>query len=135
MTVQTTVNVSLERSWEYWNDPEHIPGWAVDSDDWDVSYAENDLRVGGSFKIRTQTKDGSKSVEFVGTYTDVKEHELIEYDLGDGRRVRVQFKETADGVRVREEFEPEDESTEESQQASWQATLENFKSYVEKSAL
>jgi uncharacterized protein YndB with AHSA1/START domain len=132
ITVQAVVNASLEKAWKYWNEPEHITGWAVDSDDWKITHAENDLRVGGMFKIRTQTKDGSESVDFAGTYTNIKEHELIEYDTHDGRHVRVEFEQTPDGVRVTESFEPEAESTEEGQRASWLATLDNFKSYVEK---
>ena len=131
VSVQTSVTASLEKAWEFWNDPKHIIGWAFDSEDWEVRGAENDLRIGGKFKIRTQTKDGSESVDFVGTYTDVKEHELIEYDLGDGRHVRVQFMETSNGVLVTEDFEPENASPEEAERSSWLATLENFKSYVE----
>jgi uncharacterized protein YndB with AHSA1/START domain len=132
ITVQITVNASLEKVWEYWNNPKHIKGWAFDSEDWEVRDTENDLRVGGKFTVRTQTKDRRESIDFVGTYTTVKERELIEYDLDDHRHVRVRFQETSDGVRVTEDFEPEDETTEEVQRASWQATLRNFKSYVER---
>ena len=128
--VQAAVDASLDKAWEYWNDPKHFEGWAFDSDDWEVSQAENDLRVGGMFKIRTRAKDKSESAEFVGTYTVVQDRELIKYDLADGRYVRVQFQETPDGVRVTEVFEPEDETSEEDQRASWQATLQNFRSYV-----
>jgi uncharacterized protein YndB with AHSA1/START domain len=131
ITVQTVIDASVDIAWEYWNEPKHITGWAFDSDEWEVSQAENDLRIGGMFKIRTQTKEGSESVDFVGTYTAVKEHELIKYDLDDGRHVSVEFEETSAGVRVIEIFEPDEESEEEAQRASWQATLQNFKSYVE----
>jgi uncharacterized protein YndB with AHSA1/START domain len=131
VTVQTTVNASLEKSWDYWNKPEHITGWAFDSEDWEVTHAENNLHVGGIFRIGTQAKNGSENVDFVGIYTNVKEYQLIEYEFDDGRNVKVEFKETSDGVQVTESFEPDDESTE-VQRAAWQATLDNFKSYVEK---
>lgn len=131
IVVEVVVETSLEKAWEYWNDPEHIVGWAFDSDDWKVSQAENDLRIGGTFKVRTQTKDGSESVDFVGK--DIRTNDLIEYDLEDGRRVSVRFTETPEGVRVTEDFQPEEKSPVEDQRAGWQATLQNFKSYVESS--
>lgn len=132
ITVQTTVRVSLKNAWEFWNAREHIAGWAVDSDDWEITAAENDLRVGGKFTVRTRTKDGSETVDFVGEYTNIETQNLIEYDLEDGRRVKVEFEELPDAVRVTEVFEPEEGSDKEEQQKSWLATLENFRAYAER---
>jgi uncharacterized protein YndB with AHSA1/START domain len=50
ITVETTINAPIEKVWEYWNEPEHVTGWAFASDDWEAPAAENDLRVGGKFK-------------------------------------------------------------------------------------
>lgn len=132
ITVQTTVNAPIAKVWDRWNKPEHITGWAFDSDDWEVSDAENDLRAGGKFKIKTRTKDKSDSVDFIGTYTTVRVHKLIEYDLADGRHVKVVFDETPNGVKITETFDPENENSVEVQRDSWQGTLENFKRYTEK---
>ena len=49
ITVETTINAPIEKVWEYWNEPEHITGWAFASDNWEAPAAENDLRVGSKF--------------------------------------------------------------------------------------
>lgn len=133
ITVQTIVNAPIEKVWEYWNGPKHIPGWAFASDDWEAPAAENDLRVGGKFKTVMAAKDGSSSFDFVGVYTAIKEHELIEYIMDDGRKVKIEFVQTPDGVKVMEIFDPENENIDEVQRSGWQAILDNFKKYVEAS--
>jgi len=134
ITIQTTVNAPLKKVWECWNQPEHITKWAFASDDWESPSAENDVRVGGKFITRMQAKDGSAGFDFEGTYTAVKEHELIEYDMSDGRHVKVEFEATPEGVTVTETFDPEDENTQEVQRDGWQAILDNFKKYTEEQA-
>jgi uncharacterized protein YndB with AHSA1/START domain len=131
ITVQTTVNAPIEKVWEFWNKPEHITGWAFASDDWEASGIENDLRTGGKFKTVMGAKDKSTSFDFMGTYSNVQEHKLIEYDMSDGRHVRVEFAETPEGVKITETFDPENENSEELQRSGWQAILDNFKKYVE----
>lgn len=131
ITVQTVVHAPITKVWEYWSKPEHITGWAFASDDWEAPAAENDLRVDGRFKTVMSAKDKRSSFDFTGTYTAVKEHELIEYDIDDGRHVKVEFRETPEGVEVTETFEPENEHPEEMQRSGWQAILDNFKKYVE----
>lgn len=69
ITVGTVVNAPIATVWDCWNAPEHIPGWAFASDDWEAPRAENDLRVGGTFVTRMQAKDGSAGFDFGGTYT------------------------------------------------------------------
>jgi hypothetical protein len=61
----------------------------------------------------------------------VKENECIEYDMDDGRHVKVEFEDTPNGVKVTETFEPENEHPLEMQHSGWQAILNNFKKYVE----
>lgn len=132
ITVATIVNASIEKVWQCWTDPVHISGWAFESSDWKVRDPENDLRVGGKFKITTEAKDGSASVDFSGTYTAVEKPNLIKYDIDDSRHVKIEFSQTPMGVRVVETFDPEDENSEKTQNDSWQATLDNFKKYVER---
>ncbi|MCI0454709.1 MAG: SRPBCC domain-containing protein [Candidatus Dadabacteria bacterium] len=129
--VKTMIRAPMAKVWEYWNKPEHVTGWAFASDDWEAPAAENDLRVGGKFKTVMAAKDKSEKFDFTGTYTAVKEHSLIEYDLDDGRHVRVEFAGLPEGVRITEIFEPEHENTEDIQRSGWQAILDNFKKYVE----
>lgn len=131
ITIQTIVNASISKIWDYWNNPNHITKWAFAQDDWEAPAAENDLRVGGTFKTVMAAKDKSMSFDFAGTYTSVNEHALIEYNMSDGRHVKIEFAELPEGVRVTETFDPENENSEELQRTGWQAILNNFKKHVE----
>lgn len=133
ITVQTVVDAPIGKVWECWSKPEHVTGWAFASGDWEAPAAENDLRVGGKFKTVMAAKDKSAAFDFTGTYTDVRENELIEYDMDDGRHVKVEFEDTQDGVKVIETFDPETENSQEMQRTGWQAILDNFRKYVENS--
>jgi uncharacterized protein YndB with AHSA1/START domain len=133
ITVQSVVKAPIEKVWEFWTKPEHVVHWAFASDDWEAPAAENDLRVGGKFKTTMAAKDKSTSFDFTGVYTNVKEHELIEYDIDDGRHVKVEFTELPEGVKITETFEPENENPEEMQRSGWQAILDNFKKHAEAS--
>ena len=134
ITVETVVRGSLEKVWQYWNEPEHITQWAFASNDWEAPAAENDVREGGRFKTVMAAKDGSSRFDFTGTYTTVVPQELIEYvmDGEDERKVSVKFEPVGESeVKIIETFDPESENSEEMQRQGWQAILENFREYVE----
>ena len=131
ITVQNTVNAPVSKVWAYWSKPEHITKWATASDDWHTPWANNDLRVGGSFASRMEAKDGSFGFEFGGIYDVVKENEAIKYTLGDGRKVQVYFTAEGDTTKIVQSFEAETENPEEMQRGGWQAILDNFKKYTE----
>ncbi len=131
ITVETTVNAPLEKVWECWNEPKHITKWAFASDDWEAPSAENDIRTGGQFKTVMAAKNKSFSFDFSGVYTNIKQQELIEYIIGDGRSVKIQFTKLPDGVKVTETFEMEGTHTEEQQRSGWQSILENFRKHTE----
>jgi uncharacterized protein YndB with AHSA1/START domain len=131
ITVQCVVKAPIEKVWEVWTKPEHIVRWAFASDDWEAPAAENDLRTGGRFKTAMAAKDKSMSFDFTGVYTNVKEHELIEYDIDDSRHVKVEFTGLPEGVKITETFEPENTHPETMQRSGWQAILDNFKKYAE----
>jgi len=131
VTVQSNVNAPVDKVWEYWTKPEHITKWNHASDDWHSPSAENDLRVGGKFSARMEAKDGSMGFEFGGVYDAVETNELIEYTLGDGRKVSVKFTGSGNQTKVVETFDPENTHPVEFQKGGWQAILDNFKKYVE----
>ncbi|KAA3656968.1 MAG: polyketide cyclase [Calditrichaeota bacterium] len=131
ITIETTVKNKMKTVWNAWISPADITNWCFASDDWEAPFAENDLRVGGTFKTTMAAKDGSMSFDFAGTYTQVVEHELIVYKLDDGRQVKIQFIDTADGIQVIETFDPEKSNSEEMQKQGWQAILNNFKKYAQ----
>ena len=131
VTVQNTVNAPVEKVWEYWTKPEHITKWNFASDDWHSPSAENDLRVGGKFVARMEAKDGSFGFDFGGTYDEVEPNKYIEYTIGDGRKVKVNFTAKGDTTEVVESFEAENTNPVEMQKGGWQAILDNFKKYTE----
>lgn len=131
ITVQGVVNAPIEKVWEFWTRPEHITKWTFTSDDWEAPSAENDLRTGGRFKTVMAAKDKSAGFDFTGAYTAVKERELIEYDIDDGRHVKIVFENVPEGVKIVQTFDAETENTEEVQRSGWQSILDNFKKYTE----
>jgi uncharacterized protein YndB with AHSA1/START domain len=131
ITVQNTINASIDKVWEFWTQPEHIKNWSFASAEWHTPYAENDLKEGGKFKSTMAAKDGSMSFDFGGEYTLVEKHKAIEYVLEDGRKVEITFTETPEGVEIIQSFDPETQNSDEMQQGGWNAILDNFKSYVE----
>ncbi len=74
-----------------------------------------------------------------GQYTEVTPLESLSYTMGEmkeyfldaGRKVRVDFHETPEGVEVTETFDAEEIHSLEMQKAGWQSILDNFKKYTE----
>lgn len=132
ITVQVTIQATVEKVWNFWTDPKHIIHWNFASDDWHTPYAESDFRVGGKFSSRMEAKDGSFGFDFWGNFTKIVPYKYIETLLGDNRKVQVSFIEKNTETLLTETFEAEQENSAELQQAGWQAILENFKKYVEK---
>ncbi|MFV8378402.1 SRPBCC family protein [Flavobacterium sp. LB3R33] len=135
ITVQNTINASIEKVWELWTAPEHVMKWNNASEDWHTPFAENDLKVGGKFKYTMASKDGTMRFDFEGFYTNIVNPSLIEYKLADDRKVKITFESQKNGVLLIEKFDPETENSEALQQQGWQAILDNFKKYVENSTL
>lgn len=131
ITVETSIKATIEKVWDFWTDPKHITRWCNASDDWHAPYAENDLRVDGKFKTTMAAKDGSMSFDFGGIYTNIKKNKLIEYTLGDGRKVKITFSEHGNEIKLAETFEPESTHPLEMQRSGWQAIIDNFKKYTE----
>ena len=132
ITVETTVPVSPELAWEYWTEPRHITQWNQASEDWHTPHAENDLRTGGKFSSRMESKDGKYGFDFWGSYDLVEPYRLLASTLGDGRKVHVSFEPVSAETRIVETFEAEGENTVELQRTGWQAILDSFRRYVAK---
>jgi uncharacterized protein YndB with AHSA1/START domain len=131
ITVENTINAPVEKVWEFWTKPEHITKWNNASDDWHTPWVKADLREGGSFVARMEAKDGSMGFDFGGVYDVLRPNEYIEYTIGDGRKVKVNFSEQGNTTQVVENFEAEDTHSIEMQRGGWQAILDNFKKYTE----
>jgi uncharacterized protein YndB with AHSA1/START domain len=131
ITIQAVINAPVEKVWQFYTKPEHIMQWNHASDDWHSPRAENDLKPGGKFNYRMEAKDGSSGFDFYGTYEKIKTNELIDYTIGDGRKVMVTFSEKKQEIHVEIKFEAESTHSIEMQRNGWQAILDNFKKYVE----
>lgn len=131
ISIETIVQAPVEKAWDVYTKPEFVTQWNHASDDWECPSAENDLRVGGTFSSRMQAKDGSFGFDFGGTYTEVREHELLAYTMGDDRKAEVHFAPQDGGTKVTVRFEAETENSAEMQRNGWQAILNNFKQCAE----
>jgi uncharacterized protein YndB with AHSA1/START domain len=130
--VQTKINAPVDKVWKNWTTPEDIVEWNNASEDWHTTRATNDLRVGGKFLSRMEAKDGSVGFDFDGVYSIVKTYKQIEYTIGDGRKVRIDFTAKGNETKIFETFEAESINSIDVQRTGWQTILENFKKYVER---
>ena len=131
ISVQTKIDAPIDIVWKCWTSPEDIVHWNFASSDWHTPKAENDLRVGGNFNYRMEAKDGSFGFDFWGIYDEVDPNKLIEFTLGDGRKVEVAFNMTNNKTEVTETFEAEESNPVDMQRNGWQSILDNFKNYTE----
>ena len=76
ITVEASINASVEKVWKAWTTPSDITQWNNASEDWHTPKAENDLRTGGSFLSRMEAKDGSFGFDFRGTYDKVETNKV-----------------------------------------------------------
>ena len=129
--IGTVVNAPLASVWNSWVTPEDIIKWNYATDEWCCPSAEINLQVGEKFSYRMEAKDGSVGFDFEGTFTKITPNEAIHFELEDKRVVTIEFSEKAEGVKVMETFEAEDENSAEQQKQGWQSILNNFKKYVE----
>ena len=131
ITVETEVNAGINKVWEYWTNPLHIVHWNFASDDWHCPSAENDPRVGGSFKYNMASRDGKFSFDFEGIYNEIETEKMIAYELGDGRRVTILFTDLGNKSKIVETFDPENTNPMEMQRGGWQSILDNFRKHTE----
>jgi uncharacterized protein YndB with AHSA1/START domain len=131
ITIETTINATVEKVWTLWTKPEHIVNWNNASPEWHTPQAKNDLREGGQFVYRMEARDGSMGFDLKGTFTKVTINKEIEYMLEDGRKVQIQFTPSGNTTYIRETFDPEHAHPLELQRTGWQAILDHFKLYAE----
>ncbi len=129
--VSVNINATLEKVWEFWNNPIHIQNWYFASNEWHCPKALNNLVIGEKFNIRMETKDGSFGFDFEGKYTNIIDFQIIEYILDDDRKVITTFEKLENSVLITQKFDAETENSFELQQNGWQLILENFKKCVE----
>ena len=130
ISVEQLVHAPIAKVWSAYVTPDDIKAWNAASDDWHTTASRVDLRVGGEFSSRMEAKDGSFGFDFAGVYTKIEPQKLIEYKFGD-RNAAVHFTPAGDGVKVRVDFDAEEENPVEMQRGGWQAILAKFAKHVE----
>ncbi len=128
--INAIVNAPIEKVWDSYTNPKHIVNWNFADPSWHCPSAENDMRIGGTYKARMEARDGSFSFDFEAVYLDIVEGKSFSYGLGD-RFVSVEFKDLNGQTEVETTFDPENENPVELQKNGWQAILDNFKNYTE----
>ncbi|WP_417590700.1 SRPBCC family protein [Owenweeksia hongkongensis] len=132
ITIEAAVNASPQKVWDYYTQPKYITQWNFADPSWCCPSAENDLRVGGKYSARMEAKDGSFGFDFEALYDELEPPYKMVYSLTDGRKVDITFKDTESGTQIIIVFDAETENPIEMQKDGWQAILNNFKDYVEK---
>ncbi len=132
ITIEANVKAPVEKVYSIWTSPADIVRWSTPSPEWHTPRAEHDLSEGGKFNYRMEARDGSFGFDFGGVFDTLKKNELIEYTIGDGRKVEIHFnKKGANETHIVQTFEAEGENPIEMQRAGWQAILDSFKNYTE----
>ena len=129
--VEVIVDAGIEEAWNAFIIPESITKWNFASDDWICPKATTDFEEGGLFIYRMESKDGKYGFDFGGKFEKIEMYKKIEYVIGDGRKVLVNFEKVGKKTKVSEEFEIEKMNSAETQKNGWQAILENYKKYLE----
>jgi len=131
ITVETIVDATSDKVWDFWSSPKHIVNWYFASSDWHCPKATNSLKVNGSFCFAMAAKDQSFAFDFKGVYTIVNVNKQICYTMEDGRNCEIHFHMNNGQTIISQTFDAEYENSIDMQRFGWQAILNNFKNYVE----
>jgi uncharacterized protein YndB with AHSA1/START domain len=131
ITIQATVQADAGKAWECYTKPEHITKWNFASDDWHCPSAFNELKVGGTYRVRMEAKDGSFGFDLEATYDSVEPGKSFSYTMTDGRPVQLVMHDKGNTTEVTITFEAENQNPVELQRDGWQAILNNYKKYTE----
>lgn len=129
---EVVINAPIEKVWGLWIDPDHIKNWNIISNEWHTPIAKNDFRVGRKLYLKMEALDKSDGFDYECIYDNIIPFKEISHVGADGRKTKLDFEETPQGVKVTESFEPENHTPLDVQEAFCQSILDNFKRYVEK---
>ena len=131
ITIQATVLADTAKAWECYTLPEHITKWNFASDDWHCPSAFNELKVGGTYRVRMEAKDGSFGFDLEATCDSIEPRKSFTYTMADGRPVQLVMRENGNSTEVTLTFEAENQNPVELQRDGWQAILNNYMKYIE----
>ena len=110
ITVTATINAGAKKVWDYYTNPTHIINWNFADPSWHCPSASNDIKVGGIYKERMKTKDGSFGFDFEAVYTEITEGKQFSYEFG-GRTATVKFDNVDNQTAIMVTFDPETENS------------------------
>jgi uncharacterized protein YndB with AHSA1/START domain len=131
ITVFVRVPCPPAMAWRAFTDPASVMAWNFASPDWCCPSARNDLRVGGTYCYRMESRDGSMGFDFEGQYLEIVPNQRLRFDMGPEREVLVEFVDLGTATEVRQTFTPEQTHTREQQREGWQAIMDNYRRHVE----
>lgn len=130
ITVTAIINAPVKKVWDHYTNPKHIVHWNFADPSWHCPSAENDLKIGGTYKARMEAKNGSFGFDFEAVYTGLIPEKEFTYQFGK-RNATVRFESRNQQTTITVAFDPESDNPVEMQKNGWQAILNNFKSYTE----
>jgi uncharacterized protein YndB with AHSA1/START domain len=131
ITVKIKIDKPIASVWQFWTNPADIANWNIPFENWHCPKVENDLKVGGKFCYRMESKDGNEGFDHDGIYDKVVENQLIEYTVSDGRKSIIEFISDGENTQITETFEPEKDNPIELQKEFCSSVLQKFKIYTE----
>ncbi len=131
ITVQTDINQSIELTWEAFNEPTHLMKWAKSADDWEVSIAENEVKIGGSLKVVLTTHKQDIFLQYSGRYDQIDLNKHLLLTLDDGRSLDISFSSLHDVTQVQLTIDAVSEQPFDVQEFGWQSLLDHLKMYAE----
>ena len=130
IVVSATIHAPIEKVWDCYTNPTHIVNWNFADPSWHCPRAENDMKIGGTYKARMEAKDGSFGFDFEAVYTEINEGKRFAFEFG-SRISTYEFNDLGADTLVSITFDPETENSIELQKNGWQLILNNFKLYTE----
>ena len=67
----------VERVWRAYTTPADITQWNFASDDWCCLSADVDLRIGGTYRARMESKNGSFGVDYAAVHDEIGPYEAF----------------------------------------------------------
>lgn len=128
LTLTRVFDAPRDLVWTAYTDPTHIVKWMF-AKDWEVPFAETDVRPGGKFRIGMGPADHSEEgFVFDGEYREIVKPERIVQAISDGRVMTTTFE--ALGAKTKLTLSLEMAESEEQERLGYTQILENFAQHL-----
>jgi uncharacterized protein YndB with AHSA1/START domain len=78
LVIRRTFAAPVDRVYQAWTDPRLMSRWFLPNERWNESVVENDLKVGGAYKIAMHHSDGDV-LNTIGHYLEVVPNERLSF--------------------------------------------------------